>query len=253
MRGNDQLWGGYGKDTVLFKGRADVRVDLGKTGYQNTGYGKDMIREVENIRSGGGDDRLIGNGKRNTLDGGGGNDALFGKGGKDELHGGTGKDRLKGNAGNDRLYGDGGKDKLFGNDGKDLLEGGHKGDLLRGGSGKDKLFGQNGNDRLFGDSGRDRLDGGTGNDQLTGGRGADTFVFTKGKDLVTDFRASQNDLLTIDTDDLRGVRDMSVGRFLDLYAEDRGNRVVFDFGHGDRLVLNHVKQISDLVDHMQII
>ncbi len=56
-----------------------------------------------------------------------------------------------------------------------------------------------GDDTVYGGAGNDILDGGPGADTLTGGAGADTFVIRhsskSAKDNITDFNASQNDII----------------------------------------------------------
>jgi serralysin len=54
-----------------------------------------------------GDDRLFGDGGRNTLSGNGGADLLVGRGGDDQLVGGFGGDTLDGGAGTDVAVMDG--------------------------------------------------------------------------------------------------------------------------------------------------
>ena len=93
-KGNDKLIGGTGKDTALFSKKSNV-VDLSTTKKQNTGDGKDTLVEIENISSGGGNDKLYGSKGSNTLNGGNGNDLLIGGEGKDKLIGGEGKDIFK--------------------------------------------------------------------------------------------------------------------------------------------------------------
>ena len=98
--GNDILNGGAGTDTIVFTGRNKATVDLNKTGYQNTGHGRDKIVGVENIISGNGADTLTGNRFGNALTGNNGNDKLYGNVGADTLNGGSGKDVMY--AGKDR-------------------------------------------------------------------------------------------------------------------------------------------------------
>lgn len=90
--GNDILNGGAGTDTIVFTGGKKVTVDLTKSGYQNTGHGRDKIVGVENVISGNGADTLTGNRFGNTLTGNNGNDKLYGNVGADTLYGGAGKD-----------------------------------------------------------------------------------------------------------------------------------------------------------------
>lgn len=111
--GNDFLSGGPGRDTVHLSGGRDVTVRLAVTGRQNTGYGQDTIRGVEDASTGSGDDSLTGNGGANRLTGNRGDDLLTGKGGHDLLRGGGGADRLLGGAGSDTLTGDSGADRFI--------------------------------------------------------------------------------------------------------------------------------------------
>lgn len=111
--GNDTIDGGTGVDTVRFTASTAVVVNLSKTAAQNTGAGLDVIRNVENVVTGAGSDRVTGNAAGNSLTAGSGNDLLSGKGGNDRLSGGAGNDRLSGGAGNDRLSGGSGADHFL--------------------------------------------------------------------------------------------------------------------------------------------
>ena len=92
--GNDKLIGGKGKDTAYFSSKSNV-VKLFTTKKQNTKDGLDILNQIENIFSGGGNDKLYGNKGSNILNGGTGNDLLVGGIGKDKLIGGKGKDIFK--------------------------------------------------------------------------------------------------------------------------------------------------------------
>ncbi len=102
--GRDLLIGGGGADTAVFSNAGGVSVSLQKSGYQNTGEGKDKLIGIEHLTGGSGNDTLIGNGRANRLEGGDGADTLRGGGGKDVLvaGGGTGNELL-GGAGSDRF------------------------------------------------------------------------------------------------------------------------------------------------------
>lgn len=112
--GRDLLHGGRGKDTALFETNADIRVSLTKTGYQDTGQGKDRLVGIENVMSFAGADTLLGNARANRLAGGWGEDRLVGRGGDDRLFGDESADRLVGGRGADRLDGGLGDDTLTG-------------------------------------------------------------------------------------------------------------------------------------------
>lgn len=108
--GNDLLVGGAGRDTVYALGSTDVTIRLAFGGGQDTGFGRDTIRGVENAAGANGDDRLTGDGGANILAGGRGNDVLDGRGGSDVLRGDAGRDRLIGGGGRDELTGGAGAD-----------------------------------------------------------------------------------------------------------------------------------------------
>jgi Ca2+-binding RTX toxin-like protein len=129
--GDDELDGGAGSDTaVLAKAGGPVTVDL--VAGTASGHGADELVAIESVVGSSFDDTLLGNGTRNNLRGGGGNDRVSGR-----LQG----DRLVGGGGNDRIQGAGGADKLFGNAGADRLAGGPGRDLCKGGAGADRLRG----------------------------------------------------------------------------------------------------------------
>lgn len=117
--GSDKLIGGRGIDTALFQTKADVSVNLGKSGYQNTGDGIDKLSSIENLISGFGDDVLFGNGRANSLLAGRGADVLRGFGNADKLDGGAGSDEIFGGSGGDRIDGGRGSDVLQGDRGAD--------------------------------------------------------------------------------------------------------------------------------------
>ncbi|MDJ0557375.1 MAG: choice-of-anchor Q domain-containing protein, partial [Microcoleaceae cyanobacterium MO_207.B10] len=105
---------------------------------------------------------------------------------------------IAGNDNHNKLIGANGHDTLLGVGGEDTLIGSRGNDILIGGTGDDILEG-----RL----GRDRLNGGPGNDTLTGGASIDRFIFNSnrpyqaediGRDIITDFRQDQNDLILLD-------------------------------------------------------
>jgi N-acetylglucosamine-6-sulfatase len=72
-------------------------------------------------RGTGGNDRLLGTFRLDSLCGGSGNDVLLAQGGNDRLHGAAGRDVLHGGNGSDRLEGGSGRDRLYGGPGADRL------------------------------------------------------------------------------------------------------------------------------------
>lgn len=82
--GDDILDGGAGFDIVSYEGGSAVRVDLSKTGPQDTrGAGVDTLSNFEGIKGSSLGDILIGDAKDNTLQGGMGDDILDGGAGND--------------------------------------------------------------------------------------------------------------------------------------------------------------------------
>jgi RTX calcium-binding nonapeptide repeat (4 copies) len=79
---------------VRFSGPGAATVDLSQTAEQNTGHGRDTVREFEKAYGSAGADHLIGTAGANELDGAGGDDILDGRGGADELRGGSGADTV---------------------------------------------------------------------------------------------------------------------------------------------------------------
>jgi Ca2+-binding RTX toxin-like protein len=122
--GNDTLDGGTGTDWLYVTGSTNSVVNLAKTTGQNTGYGTDIIKNIENASGGSGVDKFYGTGSVNILKGNNGNDVLSGKNGNDKLYGGNNNDKLYGGSGNDLLKGDAGRDTLQGDAGKDRMFGG---------------------------------------------------------------------------------------------------------------------------------
>jgi serralysin len=174
--------GGSGIDTISYqlqdnyasqRGKG-VDINLGKQWASTMNGHRETLISIENaIGTDKGHDNITGSEGRNILQGLGGNDIIYGLGGNDDLYGG---------AGNDDLYG---------------------------GNGDDDLVGGSGDDDLVGGSGADYLLGGSGFDFLSGGSGADVFDFDfasdsavgSRRDVISDFRASENDIIDLRTID----------------------------------------------------
>lgn len=107
------------------------------------------------------------------------------------------------------------------------------------GNGSDnKLYGNAGKNSLDGATGFDYLDGGEGDDMLAGGTGADDFHFARGsgKDTITDYEASFDDILLDQS--LKGVSD-----FQDMMAnhvKDKGDDLWITYGD-DIIVLKNTE------------
>lgn len=130
-QGNDLMDGGSGTDAIYALGNTDVTLKLYVQGAQNTGMGLDTIRNIENVRTGSGDDVIHGSAGNNFLIGGSGDDSIIGRHGNDLLHGEDGNDVLYGGTGSDTLNGGAGNDLLSGGAGKDYLRGGAGADVFK--------------------------------------------------------------------------------------------------------------------------
>nr|WP_281501785.1 calcium-binding protein [Aliiroseovarius sp. F20344] len=236
--GDDTLIGGHGRDKFiagngadLFDGSAGVdtidmranssaaTVDL-TAGTGDESMVGDQFINIENLIGTNYGDRFVGNGFNNRLVGRAGSDTLAGASGNDVLLGGNGADQLTGGRGNDRIWGNSGRDTLAGSAGRDTLRGGN---------------------------GNDMLDGGTGRDTLIGGKGRDTFVFNSGVDRIRDFHHRHDKLLF--ENDLWGGGRKSVKMILK-FAKIQGNKAVFDFGDGDKLIIDGISSLTHLKDNI---
>lgn len=100
--GNDTLLGNsIGFDTARYSGKVGATVNLSITHAQNTGYGYDILVDIEDLIGGSGKDHFTGNNVNNQLRGNAGDDILSGEAGGDELHGGKGSDTLIGGSESD--------------------------------------------------------------------------------------------------------------------------------------------------------
>lgn len=192
-----------------------VRLDQGLT--TNDGYGgQDSINgAVWELRTGMGDDMVVGSdnderfilrGGNDTLNAGGGIDLLrYDNAGAEQviidLGAGAASGRWSGQAFNhsfsgvEQVYGSrNGNDHITGNDaanvidafaGDDTLIGGNGDDKLDGGFGADSLMGGGDNDSLRGDTGADTLKGEEGNDTLRGDSSTDMLMGGAGDDSLT--------------------------------------------------------------------
>jgi Ca2+-binding RTX toxin-like protein len=209
--GNDTLAGGPGTDTVDYSaeaGSGGVIVNLSDADIAGAigahlardSYGDlDSLGGIENVVSGGGDDRLYGDAAANRLESGGGNDLLDGGAGADTMIGGAGNDvYVVDNAGDvvTENAGEGTADEvrtaltgyvlpanveiltwigagagdLRGNGLDNVLNGGTAGDFVRAQDGGDDIVNLGaGNDAVYFGSAYtagDSVDGGSGSDQV---------------------------------------------------------------------------------------
>jgi Ca2+-binding RTX toxin-like protein len=93
--GDDTLDGGKGDDTIDYSlSDAAVRVSLAIQEGQDTGAGRDTLRNMERLIGSRFGDHLTGSSAANAIDGGAGDDVIVGGGGADTLTGGGGTDRF---------------------------------------------------------------------------------------------------------------------------------------------------------------
>ena len=174
--------GGIGVDSVYYNVGSTAVVANLATGVVNGVAGK--ITNVENLRSSGGNDTLIGNDADNILEGGGGADSINGGLGTDTASyqnsaagvvakltnavvagvGGFNQQGISGDAAGDRF---------------DNIEN------LRGSQFNDGLYGDQFNNLIEGLGGNDTLEGMGGNDTLIGGSGDNTATFLHASTAVT--------------------------------------------------------------------
>ncbi|NUB46840.1 hypothetical protein GEU84_020900, partial [Fertoebacter nigrum] len=240
----------------------------------NTGEAMgDSFSGIEALTGTAGQDTLLGHTGADVLDGGAGHDVLYGRAGNDTLRGGAGNDLFFGGLGADAFDGGAGFDTvqytgsaglrvdlLLGatNTGEamgdsfsgiEALTGTAGQDTLLGHTGADVLDGGAGHDVLYGRAGDDTLRGGAGNDLFFGGLGADVFVFAAGLDRIVDLRLAEDDRLLIDRA-LLGGQGLSGTAIVAAFAQVAGGSVVFDFGGGNRLVLDGQTDLAALADHV---
>ncbi|MDB6177079.1 calcium-binding protein, partial [Paracoccus sp. Z330] len=186
----ETLRGGSGTDwlnTTTFNGDYEIDMETGTTNYSGESF-----TQFEHLRSGNGDDKLMGTSFGNAIYGGDGEDSIYGRTGNDFLYGQNDDDRVYGQSGNDRAYGNSGDDRVFGGSGHDFVHGGAGDDIVKGNSGNDTLV------------------GGQGADTLTGGGGEDTFRFystsespfgsSGNYDRITDFQGAGINLVSATED-----------------------------------------------------
>ncbi len=275
-----------GTDTLDYSGFAnDQYINLTPEIFMNIGgltgnvvIGRGTV--IENVRSGAGNDEIVGNEVANDIRSGEGNDVLNGGDGDDYMHGGAGDDTLDGGAGRDQLYGGNGEDNLTGGTSTDRLAGGAQADVLSGGGAADRLFGGGGSDFLFGGAGDDLLfgghsndtivgddgddtayggfglddlDGGKGNDILLGNQGGDTLRGGEGNDWLEGHSESDQLYGGADNDVLNGGndRDQLTGGAGDdwFYFDIKGDNhfdEILDFGNGDDRILLDAASFADI-------
>jgi hypothetical protein len=115
----DVVDGGGGRDRVDYAGRQEpLRIDLAGLDIVDG----DVLRSIEDLTGGNGDDVLRGGPARESIGGGPGSDTVRGGAGDDGLDGGGGDDDLAGGPGDDRIWDWSGRDSLSGGPGDDRLD-----------------------------------------------------------------------------------------------------------------------------------
>ena len=112
------IWDAGGTDQIVYDGVRDTTIDLrpatlkyeegggGRVSFADGIFGGFTIANavtIENARSGGGNDTLVGNDVANQLISGAGNDSVNGGAGDDVIYGGDGTDTLTGGTGRDQF------------------------------------------------------------------------------------------------------------------------------------------------------
>jgi serralysin len=218
--GADRLVGGLGDDVYVVDNALDSIVE-------NAGEGYDTVQSSVSWTLGGNlealvltgtaaingtgnalDNRIIGNSAANILSGGDGNDSLDGAGGIDTLIGGRGDDVYVVDNAQETLVEKAGEGRdtvqssvtwKLGDNFEALVLTGKAAIDGTGNALDNSLIGNVGSNHLYGGAGNDTIDGGAGDDFLSGGLGADTFIFRAGfgHDVITDFSATQQDMLNL--------------------------------------------------------
>lgn len=238
--GNGTFDGGAGVDTISYaQANNAVVVNLAAESATGADIGQDVVRNIENVTGGNGNDQLTGNARNNVLDGG--------AAGSDSIDGGDGSDTAVFSLNRSQyivtlltsggiLVSDGTAADTIANvehfsfaDGVIAI-----GDLTFDGDDETGVIvGTPGDDLLTGTAGDDIIRGGLGNDTLEGGAGSDTYRYNvgDGADAIDDWAdASSTDVLELGA----GISPGSV-------TVDRGTDdfwdVVLGFGNGDSVTI----------------
>jgi Ca2+-binding RTX toxin-like protein len=214
--GPDRLSGGPGFDRVDMRSRNDdLVVDIDGVADDGAGCpgagceGDNVLPDVEDVSTGGGNDRLTGSPNPDRLNTEDGDDVMSGL---------AGADQMQSSGGDDQLFGGPGGDSLFGSDG---------GDLLSGGAGEDVF-----NYEFFDDD-RDEFSGGGGIDSISGAGDEPVQVSLNGR-ADDGFRAL---LFTVPKDNVRGdIEDIEGSDGGDLLVgSSRPNEITANSGR-DRII-----------------
>ena len=208
---SDELFGGGGNDVADYSKRT-ASLTITQDDAANDGVRIDDVTvvendnvhiDVENVRTGSGQDIIHGNDGVNRLESGSGGDRIEARGGDDELIGGSEVDRLFGEAGKDKLTGGQGNNVLSGGDGDDRFiesTGWVGNDGYDGGAGLDTVdyTARTGrvvidNDGVAGDDGQDTNGDGIAEEKDRIGTDVEGLTGGKGNDRITSARAIKED------------------------------------------------------------
>jgi len=263
--GDDIHDGGFGSDTVSYEGvSADLTVDLTILVAQDTGTGEDLVKSIEHLTGGDGNDVLRGDSGDNTLIGGPGIDTLVGGLGEDTLIGGEDGDLLYGHFidNNDKaadtdvdtasyegspgwvevdlnvspqaggaIDGHHIGDELYDIEG---IIGSSHNDILKGDSNDNVLKGGDGEDYLYGLEGDDILVGGDGPDHLFGGDDSDTASYEGSTAVELDLFNGSYTGGHADGDDLTDIENLTGSDYADILKGDKNNNVLNGGDGNDR-------------------
>jgi len=180
--GSDFIDGGNGKNAADFTDtNNNMTIDLAS----NTaiGNGNDILLNIQNIISGGGNDEIIGTSSNNVIDGGAGFDYVNYENATTDITINLQKKFATGSTiGTDTLIN---IEEVRAGSGNDILTASFNGSQLDGGGGNDQLLGGKSADTLYGGDGNDSVNAGNGNDLIIGGDGAGDDNYNGGKGIDT--------------------------------------------------------------------
>ena len=224
--GIDTYDGGDGTDTIVFtSATSGIVVDLEGVdetwGAAGPEIDVDVLKLIENVIAGSGNDVLIGDGENNTLDGYNGDNTLSGGGGNDALIGGIGSDWVDYAAIDSGMTVDLGLGVVVtAEQGTDTL------------SSIENVITGAGDDTLIGDENDNVLRGGSGSDSLVGGTGNDTADYTAiGGGITADLGSGVVDAGELGTDTLTSIENVIGSASDDTFIGDENDNVL-DGGGG---------------------
>ncbi|HEY1632234.1 MAG TPA: calcium-binding protein [Rhizomicrobium sp.] len=218
-QGDDIIDGGGGKNRATYSDDPNgVTVSLLTHLAQNTGDGNDVLRNIQDLSGGAGNDTLYGDNGANWIWGEGGSDTIQGYAGDDIIQVGT----LNGTLGTDTADGGNGRDTLSFDDNGTQISGVTFSLALQGTSqvtGMDTIAavnfenvsGTSIDDALTGNDIANTLYGSGGNDVLSGGDGNDVLYGDKVLEASTNQSGGDGPSAVVDYDDAVGGDDILIG------------------------------------------